>query len=231
MIQNLDTQILFSLFGLPINATLFYTWITMLILMIGAIWVTRSLTYKSTPGRLQMIAEMLVLALSGQIHDVSNDRPHKYISLIGTFFLFIALANFLTIIPWFDPPTASLSTTAAFASVVFFAIPYYGVRNAGLKGYFKKFIDPTPVMLPMNIISDFSSTFALAFRLYGNMLSGVVIVSVLMMLAPFVIPIPLQLLGLLTGSIQAYIFALLAIVYVSAVAPQEVLINTDTKGE
>ena len=231
MIQNLDTQILFNVFGISINATLFYTWIVMLILILLSICATQTLTSTKKPGKLQIVMEMLVLALCGQIHDVSNDRPHKYISLIGTFFLFIALSNFFTIFPGFDPPTASLSTTAAFASVVFFAIPYYGVKNAGFKGYFKKFIDPTPVMLPMNIISDFSSTFALAFRLYGNMLSGVVIVSVLLMLIPIIVPILPQLLGLLTGTIQAYIFALLAIVYVSAVAPQEVLINNDTKGE
>ena len=231
MIQNLDSQILFYLFGLPINATLLYTWITMGVLVAISLCVTHILTVSKSVGKLQVVMEMLITALSGQIHDVSNDRPHKYISLIGTFFLFIATANFLSILPWFDPPTASLSTTAAFAFVVFCAIPYFGIKNAGVKKYFKKFIDPTPVMLPLNILSDFSSTFALAFRLYGNMLSGIVIVTVLMMLAPFIVPIPLQLLGLLTGTIQAYIFALLAIVYVSAVAPEEVLINNDTKGE
>ena len=232
MIQNLDSQIMFEILGLPINATLFYTWITMAVLAILAIWASNHLTTTVKIGRFQVVIEMLVTALCGQIHDVSNDRPHKYISLIGTFFLFIALSNFLTIIPWFDPPTASLSTTAAFAFVVFCAIPYYGIQNAGIKGYLKKFIDPTPVMLPMNVISDFSSTFALAFRLYGNMLSGVVIVSVLMMLAPFVIPVPLQILGLLTGTIQAYIFALLTIVYVSAVVPEEIYVQPDTmKGE
>ncbi len=231
MIQNLDSQILFSMFGLPVNSTLFYTWLTMVFLFLLSKWTTRHLTASKNISKLQVVMEMLVTALCGQIHDVSNDRPHKYISLIGTFFLFIATANLLSIIPGFDPPTASLSTTVAFASVVFFAIPYFGIRNAGVKGYLKKFIDPTPVMLPLNILSDFSSTFALAFRLYGNMLSGIVIVTVLMMLAPFIVPIPLQLLGLLTGTIQAYIFALLAIVYVSAVAPDEVLINNDTKGE
>ena len=231
MIQDLDSNILFQLFGLPINATLFYTWLTMLTVVVVSILATHSLTASKNIGKLQVAIEMLVTALCGQIHDVSNDCPHKYISLIGTFFLFIATANFLSILPWFDPPTASLSTTSAFASVVFFAIPYFGIKNAGIKGYLKKFIDPTPIMLPLNILSDFSSTFALAFRLYGNMLSGIVIVTVLMMLAPFIVPIPLQLLGLLTGTIQAYIFALLAIVYVSAIAPEEVLINNDTKGE
>lgn len=231
MIQDLDSHILFYLFGLPINATLFYTWLTMIVVVALSIWATHNLTATKNIGKRQVVTEMLVTTICGQIHDVSNDRPHKYISLIGTFFLFIATANFLSLLPWFDPPTASLSTTAAFASVVFFAIPYFGIRNAGVKKYFKKFVDPTPVMLPLNILSDFSSTFALAFRLYGNMLSGIVIVTALMMLAPFIVPIPLQLLGLLTGTIQAYIFALLAIVYVSAIVPEEVMINNDTKGE
>ena len=170
-------------------------------------------------------------SIQKQIKDVANDNPVKYMSVIGTFFLFIATANFLSIIPGFKVPTASLTTTVAFASSVFFAIPYYGVKNAGWKGYFKKFIEPTPIMLPMNIVSDFSSTFSLAFRLYGNMLSGVVISSVLISLAPFIVPLPMQMLGLLTGTIQAYIFALLAIVYVSAVAPKEPYQPTDTKGE
>ena len=232
MIENLDAHILFYLFGLPVNSTIFFTWIVMAVLTITSWLITRHLTTGAHVGKLQTVLEMLVGALRQQIHDVSNDNPMKYLSFISTFFMFIATSNLLSIIPWFKQPTASLSTTVAFAFCVFIAIPYYGILNAGIKGYLKKFIDPTPVMLPLNILSDFSSTFALAFRLYGNMLSGAVIVSVLMMLAPFVIPLPLQLLGLLTGMIQAYIFALLAIVYVSAVAPIEAFVEPDTnKGE
>lgn len=232
MIQDLDKQILFSLFGIGINATIFYTWITMLVLMGLCLLFKRTITAGVHISRLQAVLEFLVDIWHGQIKEISNDVPHKYLSLITTFFVFIATSNFLTIIPWYQPPTASLSTTLAFAFIVFCAIPYYGFKNAGVKGYFKKFIDPTPVMLPLNILSDFSSTFSLAFRLYGNMLSGIVLVSVLMMLAPFIVPLPLQLLGLLTGTIQAYIFALLATVYVSAVAPEEVYVQPDTtKGE
>ena len=130
----------------------------MLSITLLSIWATHNLTSIKGITKRQVVVEMIVTALCGQIHDVSNDRPHKYISLIGTLFLFIAMSNFLSIIPWFDPPTASLSTTAAFASVVFFAIPYFGIKNAGVKKYFKKFIDPTPIMLPLNLLSDFSST-------------------------------------------------------------------------
>ena len=232
MIQNLDEW--FSLFGLPVNTTILNTWIVMLILWGLSIATTRHLTTKKDLGRLQMVMEMIVTTLCGQIRDISNDTPRKYIALIGTFFLFIATANLLSIIPGYDPPTASLSTTATFAFVVFWGIPYYGIQNAGVKGYLKKFISPSPVMLPLNILSDFSSTFALAFRLYGNMLSGAVVVTMIVTLLkiPLFVPIVPQLLGLLTGTIQAYIFALLAIVYVSAVAPEEFTYQPDTtKGE
>lgn len=230
MLENLDQNILFRLGPIYINETIFYTWVVMGVLIGLSVWMTRHLKVHGKISKIQIIMEMLVLAAQGQIKDVSGDNPKKYLAFIGTFFLFIAMANLLTIIPWFKLPTSSLTTPVAFATCVFFAIPYYGVKNGGWKGYFKKFVEPTPIMLPMNIISDFSSAFSLAFRLYGNMLSGVIIGSVLLMLVPFIVPLPMQLLGLLTGTIQAYIFALLAIVYVSAVAPKEPYQPTDTKG-
>ena len=229
MIENLDSQILFYLWKFPVNATIFYSWIIIAVLGIGSYCITRHLSTGPYINRTQIILEMIVNAARQQIHSITNDNPAKYMSFISSLFLFIAMSNLLSIIPWFNQPTASLSTTAAFAFCVFIAIPYYGIKNAGIKGYLKKFISPTPLMLPLNILSDFSSTFALAFRLYGNMLSGAIIITVLMMLAPFIVPLPLQLLGLLTGMIQAYIFALLAIVYVSAVAPTEAFVESDTK--
>ena len=230
MLENLDQTIIFQIGFLSINATIFYTWVVMAALVGISLWLTHNLKTHGQIRKTQIIMEMIVEGIQKQIKDVANDNPVKYLPIIGTFFLFIAMANLLSIIPWFKVPTASLTTTTAFATCVFFAIPYYGVKNAGWKGYFKKFIEPTPIMLPMNIISDFSSTFSLAFRLYGNMLSGAVISSVLISLVPFLIPLPMQILGLLTGTIQAYIFALLAIVYVSAVAPKESYQQTDTKG-
>ncbi len=220
MVENLDKTILFSLATLDINATVFYTWIVMFLLFVFCYVLTARLKTHN-PGKTQVLLEMIVSAIENQIKEVSGDNPIKYMAIIGTFFFFIAMCNLLSIIPWFKSPTGSLTTTVAFSCCVFFAIPYYGIKNGGVKGYFKKFIEPTPVMAPMNIISDFSSCFSLAFRLYGNVLSGAVISSVLLMLVPFLVPLPMQLLGLITGTIQAYIFALLAIVYVSAVAPQK----------
>ena len=229
MIENLDKVIVFSLGPISINATLFFSWVVMAVLVLGSWAITRNLKTSIQVSRFQTLLEMIVTTIRDQIHAVSKDNPMKYLPMMGTFFLFIAMSNLLTIIPWFKAPTASLSTTAAFALCVFCAMPYYGIKNAGLLRYLKKYVDPTPIMLPLNVLSDFSSAFSLAFRLYGNMLSGAVIITVLMMLAPFLVPLPLQILGLVTGTIQAYIFALLAIVYVSAVAPNEAFVQSDTK--
>lgn len=219
MIENSDTLIVFHIGSFGINATIFYTWLVMALLTGVSYFVTRNLKSGLSVSRWQTALEMIVMSIRKQIYEVSNDNPAKYLPIISTFFLFIGVCNLLTMIPGFQSPTASLSTTAAFALCVFLAMPYYGIKNAGFFGYLKKYVDPTPIMLPMNILSDFSSMFSLAFRLYGNVLSGVIIGSVLIMLAPFLLPLPLQILGLLTGTIQAYIFALLAIVYISAVSP------------
>ena len=226
MMINLDKTILFYLWGFPINQTIFYTWIVMALLVAMSVYISRKIKNTIEVSRFQTALEMIVMGMRTQVHEVSNDNPAKYLPLICTFFLFIGLSNLLTIIPIFQAPTASLSTTVAFALCVFVAIPYYGIRNAGIKGYLKKYIEPVPVMLPMNIVSDITSIFSLAVRLYGNVLGGAVIGSVLISFVPFLLPLPLQILGLVTGTIQAYIFALLAIIYISATAPQIPYIDT-----
>ncbi len=221
MVENLDAKVLFWVLGFPINATLVYTWVVMGILGLGSFILTRSLKAEGPLSKPQVALEMLVMGIRRQIKEVSLDNPARYLKGIGTFFLFIALSNLLTIIPGFKAPTSSLSTTAAFAFCVFVAMPIYGIQNAGVKGYLKKYVEPTPLMIPLNILSDFSSVFALAFRLYGNMLGGAVAGTVLLNLAPFLLPVPMQLLGQITGLIQAYIFALLGVVYVSSVGPSQ----------
>ncbi|MBQ7413046.1 MAG: F0F1 ATP synthase subunit A [Alphaproteobacteria bacterium] len=204
-----------------VGGTVFYSWIVMAVLTVLSWLVTRRLKTTLHVSYLQTAMEMVVMAIRSQIKAVSGDNPARYMPIMGTFFLFIGLSNLMTVIPWFRAPTASLSTTVAFSLCVFCAMPIYGIRNAGVIGYLKKYIDPTPVMLPLNILSDFSSMFSLAFRLYGNMLSGAIITSILMMFVPVLVPLPMQILGLVTGTIQAYVFALLAIVYVSSVSPKQ----------
>ena len=137
-------------------------------------------------------------------------------SFIGTLFVFIAVSNLLAIVPWYEAPTASLSTTAALAISVFIAVPVFGISEGGLKGYLRSYLQPNFIMLPFNIISEVSRTLALAVRLFGNIMSGGLIASVLLSIAPFFFPIIMSALGLLTGMIQAYIFAILATVYIAA---------------
>jgi F-type H+-transporting ATPase subunit a len=160
--------------------------------------------------------EVLVTGIRDQIRDVSRHDPGPYLPFVGTLFLFIAVANLLSVVPGYLAPTGSLSTTAALATCVFVAVPFFGIASHGLGDYLKRYLQPTPLMLPFNLIGELSRTLALAVRLYGNMMSGAVIAAILISFVPLFIPIVMQVMGLLTGMIQAYIFAVLAMVYIAS---------------
>lgn len=200
-----------------INVTVFNSWLVILLITLTAWLTTRNLSTQKQVSKWQTALESLVLWLQQEANETSGSRTNQYLGMAMGMFCFILVCNLLTFIPWFRPPTASLSTTMALAFIVFLAIPYFSIKNAGIKGYLKKFIDPIPLMLPMNIFSEFFSVFAMGLRLFGNMLSGVMFASILSAFVPFIAPLTMQTLGLLTGSIQAYIFALLAVVYSSSV--------------
>ncbi len=152
-----------------------------------------------------------------QIEDVGLPHPEKYLAFLGTLFVFVAAASLCTVIPGFEPPTASLSTTTALALSVFVAVPLFGIEEQGLGGYLASYAKPTVLMLPFNIISELSRTLALAVRLFGNMMSGAMIIGILLTITPFLFPIGVMtVLGLLTGMVQAYIFTILAAVYIAA---------------
>ncbi len=210
-------QIIFWQRGIiTINATLVFTWLIMILLVLGSWLITRKLSASTNISKGQNLLEVLVLAIANQIKEVSQKEPEPYIPFIGTLFIFIAVSNLLSIIPGYHPPTGSLSTTAALAICVFFAVPLYGIRKQGFLGYFKKYyLQPTPFMLPFNIIGRFSNTISLAVRLFGNVMSGTMIVGILLSIAPLFLPIIMQAMGLLTGAIQAYIFAILAMVSIA----------------
>jgi F-type H+-transporting ATPase subunit a len=159
---------------------------------------------------------VLIEGIQQQIADVGVRNPGKYLDFLASLFLFLAAAALCTIFPFYEPPTGSLSTTAALALCVFFAVPFYGIADQGLRGYLRTYVEPTPIMLPFHIISELSRTLALAVRLFGNMMSGVMIVAILITITPFVFPIFMTVLGLLTGMVQAYIFSILAAVYIAA---------------
>jgi F-type H+-transporting ATPase subunit a len=201
---------------LKLNGTIAFTWGLMLVLVVGSKLVTRKLSTELHRSRWQNLLEIIVTGIEKQIADVGLSQPKKYIGFLGTLFLFVASASLCTIIPGYEPPTGSLSTTAALALCVLAAVPFYGIRGEGLGGYLKSYVEPTVIMLPFNIISELSRTLALAVRLFGNMMSGTMILAILLTITPFIFPIAMSALGLLTGMVQAYIFSILATVYIAA---------------
>ena len=200
-----------------LNGTIVFTWGLMLLLAVGAKLITRKLSTDMVKrSRWQNLLEIVVTAIEKQIEDVGLKNPQKYIGFLGTLFLFVALAALCTVIPGYEPPTGSLSTTAALALCVFVAVPLFGIEEQGLGGYLKTYVEPTVIMLPFNLISELSRTLALAVRLFGNMMSGTMIIAILLTITPFFFPIVMTALGLLTGMVQAYIFSILAAVYIAA---------------
>ncbi len=216
MTMSPDQTVLVAWGWLHLNATLVFTWIVMALLVIGARLITRRLSDREDLSRWQNMLEVMVVGMRDQIQDVSHQDPGTYLPFIGTLFLFIATSNLLAVVPGFQPPTGSLSTTTALALAVLVAVPLFGIADQGLVGYLRKYVQPTAFMLPFNIIGEFSRTVALAVRLYGNVMSGTVIVAILIGITPFFFPVVMQVIGLLTGLIQAYIFAVLAMVYIAS---------------
>lgn len=211
-----DSVIYLYLGPFPVNATLLYTWIVMGLLVISSWLVTRTISCDLPISPWQNFLEITVSAIQTQIKEVSNQEASHYIPFIGTLFLFVLTSNVLSVLPGFSPPTGSFSTTVALAICVFIAVPIFGVASKGWRAYLQAYIKPTFIMLPFNIIGEISRTLALAVRLYGNMMSGTVIVAILLGVVPLFFPVVMHVLGLLTGVIQAYIFSILAIVYIAS---------------
>jgi F-type H+-transporting ATPase subunit a len=201
---------------LELNATIVYTWGLMLVLVLGSRLITRKLSLGLERSPWQNLLEIIVTTIEQQIEEVGLRHPERYLGFLGTLFLFVATASLFTVIPGYEPPTGSLSTTVALALCVFVAVPLFGIEEQGMGGYLKSYVKPTFIMLPFNIISEVSRTLALAVRLFGNMMSGTMIIAILLTITPFIFPIVMTLLGLLTGMVQAYIFSILAAVYIAA---------------
>lgn len=199
-----------------LNATIVFTWGLMLAMAVGSKLVTRRLSTDLTRSRWQNFLEIIVTGIEAQIKDVGLRHPKQYIGFLGTLFLFVAMASLCTVIPGYEPPTGSLSTTAALALCVMVSVPLFGIQDQGLAGYLKTYLEPTVIMLPFNLISEASRTLALAVRLFGNMMSGAMIIGILLSITPFIFPVVMTVLGLLTGMVQAYIFSILAAVYIAA---------------
>ena len=182
-------QVVFWQYGfLKLNATIAFTWGLMFVLAVGSWLITRKLSTGLERSRWQNLLEIVVTAIEKQIEEVGLSQPQKYLGFLGTLFLFIAAAALCTVIPGYEPPTGSLSTTAALALCVFVAVPYFGIEEQGVGNYLKSYAKPTLIMLPFNIISELSRTLALAVRLFGNMMSGAMIIAILLSITPLHLP-------------------------------------------
>ncbi len=211
-----DETVIWQWRFINVNATLFYTWIVMALLVVGSWLATRRLSAEGPISRWQNLLEVLVSQIRGEIRELSRRNPDPYLPFVGTLFIFILSANVLDVVPWFSAPTWSLSTTAALAICVFVAVPVYGILEQGVLAYLKHYLEPSPFMMPFHVIGELSRTLALAVRLFGNMMSSSKVAAVLLLVVPYFVPVAIQALGLLIGVIQAYIFAVLAMVYIAS---------------
>jgi len=210
-------QVIFFTWGfVTINATLIYTWLVMGILVVGSMVITRNLSTDRTLSRWQNLLEVIVGAIRSEIREVVKESGDTYFPFIGTLFLFILFSNLFTFIPGYVAPTSSLTTTSALAIVVFFAVPIFGIAKQGVIEYLKEYFRPTFIFFPFHIMGEFSRTLALAVRLFGNLMSHEKVIAILLTVTPLFFPVVMQALGLLIGVIQAYIFAVLTMVYIAS---------------
>ena len=211
----LTHETLFWIGPLPISHPVVVTWALMALLGIGSSWLTRRLALH--PSRLQAVLELLVTTLDAQIRDtmqVAAAAPYR--GLIGSLFLFILAANWSELVPGIEPPTANLETDTALALLVLVASVGYGIARRGLRRYLRAFAEPSWLMIPLNLVEQITRTFSLTVRLFGNVMSGVFVIGIALSLAGLLVPIPFMALDILTGAIQAYIFSVLAMVFIGA---------------
>lgn len=212
---NPDQWILWDYGIVHLNGTILFTWMVMGVLVVISWFVTRNLKPTGPIPPVQGAVETVLIFLRNQIQEVGLRPSERYLAFIGTLFLFIAVSNLLSAVPFFEPPTGSLSTTAALALCVFVAVPFYAIREDGLFGFLKGYTEPSPIMLPFHIITELSRTLALAVRLFGNMMSDTLVVAILLVITPIFFPVVLKILGLVIGMVQAYIFSILATVFIA----------------
>ena len=225
MTSPLSSIALFHLGPVPVTAGVVATWAIMAGLVLGALLLTRRLSL--VPSATQTAVELVVDTVDSQIRDTMRVEPAPYRGFIGTLFVFIFIANWSSLVPGIEPPTAHLETDAGLALIVFCAVIWFGIRAGGVRGYLATFASPNPIMIPLNFIESLTRTFSLLVRLFGNVMSGVFVIGIVLSLAGLLVPIPLMALDLLTGAVQAYIFAVLAMVFIAG-AVNEGKPETDT---
>lgn len=208
----LHSATVFQLGPLPITQTVVTTWALMLMLALACYLATRRLAI--VPSGLQALIETVVSEIEEQIGGILNRDPADFVALLGSLFIFLVLANLSGVVPGVRAPTAAIETPAALATIVFFSVHYYGIKLHGLGGYLKGYLKPNPMLLPLNILSEFTRSFSLMMRLFGNIMSDELVIAIVVALAGLLVPIPFMAFEILVGLIQAYIFSVLAAVYI-----------------
>jgi F-type H+-transporting ATPase subunit a len=216
-----DQVVLWSWNFITLNVTILYTWLVMAILVGGSLWVTRNLSSEMNVSRWQHFLEIVISVIRGEINEMTKKGADDYIPLIGTLFLFICTSNVLAVVPGYVAPTSSITTTAALATCVFIAVPYYGITRNGVLHYVKEYFQPNFIFFPFHVMGELSRTLALTVRLFGNIMSHEKVIGILLAVTPFLFPVVMQILGLLIGVIQAYIFAILSMVYIASALSAE----------
>lgn len=215
----LTTTKLISFGPVAITTPVVVTWGLMVTIGGASFLAARFLSVR--PRVWQAALELFVGALEQQIRETIGVAPQPYLPFLGTLFIFILASNWSSLIPGVEPPTAHIETDAALALLVFCAVFYFGIRIRGLFGFLKTFAEPSVVMIPLNIVETFTRTFSLVVRLFGNIMSGVFIIAIVLSLAGLIVPIPLMALDLLTGAVQAYIFTVLAMVFIGGAVSED----------
>jgi len=211
--EELVPTVVFSLGPLQVTNTVIHTWIIMAI--VSALFIFLGKRLKVRPTRFQNALEWLVEAIDGLIGDMIPHNSRLFVPIVGTLAVFIAACNLGGLIPGLKSPTTDLNTPLALALVVFFSVHYYGIRQNGLIGHLRHYVEPVFFMLPIEIAGELARTLSLTFRLFGNILGEEIVVAVLFLILPVLIPIPMMLFSIFTSVIQAYVFTMLTVVYIS----------------
>lgn len=210
----LDLPVLFHIGPVPVTEPVVVTWGLIVAIALLARFGAGALAIH--PGRRQAAAEIVVTKIADQIREITQADPEPFLPLLGTLFIFLVFANLSLLIPGVPPPTARIETAAALALIVFVAVQYFSFRRRGLRGYLGNFAKPNILLLPLNVLSEFTRVFSMMIRLFGNIMSGEFVIAIAVALAGFLVPIPLMALEILIGLVQAYIFTVLAAVFIGA---------------
>jgi F-type H+-transporting ATPase subunit a len=208
------STVVFHLGPVPITRPVLTTWLIIVVLLVLSRLVTRRL--QRVPNAPQAVLETLITGMTQQIEDVIRKDPRPFLPLLGTLFIFLVAANLSGVVPGVQAPTSRIDTPAALALIVFFSVHYFGARARGLRGYLASFAEPRLIMLPLNVLSEITRTFSLMVRLFGNIMSGEFVIGLVVALAGLFVPIPLMVLEIVVGLVQAYIFTVLATVFIGA---------------